>query len=123
TEWVRKGGVLVYCGRDNDPFQRVQEWWNTEGKAFNAPSEHLFQKLGLSAPFEGGEYSYGEGKVFILRQDPKEFIMNEDNDAEFVSIVKRLYENNTDGGVLQFKNSFALTRGPYEIISVLDEHS
>lgn len=122
AEWVRKGGVLVYCGRDNDPFQRVQEWWNTEGNAFNAPSEHLFQKLGLSAPFGGGEYSYGEGKVFILRQDPKEFIMDEDNDAEFVSVVKRLYENNTDGGTLKFKNSFALSRGPYEIISVLDEN-
>ena len=20
-EWVKSGGILVYCGRDNDPFQ------------------------------------------------------------------------------------------------------
>jgi len=26
ADWVRKGGVLVYCGRDNDPFQSIQEW-------------------------------------------------------------------------------------------------
>ena len=23
AEWVKKGGVLIYCARDNDPFQSV----------------------------------------------------------------------------------------------------
>src|SRR5690606_24975597 len=63
AEWVKKGGILVYCGRDDDPFQTVQEWWNTGGNTYKAPSEHLFEKLGLKAPFNAGEYKYGKGTV------------------------------------------------------------
>lgn len=121
AEWVKGGGVLVYCGRDSDPFQRVQEWWNTDGNRYNAPSEHLFQKLGLKAPFEAGEYDFGKGKVCILRNDPKEFVMQENGDKEFVDVIKRLYETAT-GHAVEFKNNFTLTRGPYELIAVLDEH-
>lgn len=122
AEWVKRGGVLLYCGRDDDPFQSVQEWWNSDGNNFKAPSEHLFMKLGLKAPFKAGEYSYGKGTVHIMRNDPKEFVMNAGGDGEFVKVVKKLYEENSRAGKLMFKNHFALTRGPYEIISVLDEH-
>ena len=31
ADWVKKGGVLIYSGTDNDPFQNVREWWNTNG--------------------------------------------------------------------------------------------
>lgn len=123
AEWVKSGGVLVYCGRDEDAFQSVQEWWNTKGNNYKAPSEHLFQQLGLKAPFSAGEYKYGKGVVYIMRNDPKEFILNENSDNEFISILSSLYESKTKGGKLQFKNHFALTRGPYEIISVVDENS
>lgn len=123
AEWVKNGGVLLYCGRDDDPFQSVQEWWNTDGNDFKAPSEHLFVKLGLKAPFTSGEFTYGKGTVYIMRNDPKEFVMKENGDDEFVGIVKKLYEQNAGAGELKFKNHLALTRGPYEIISVLDEHA
>jgi hypothetical protein len=123
AEWVKKGGVLLYCGRDQDAFQNVQEWWNTGGNTFKAPSEHLFQKIGIKEPFEAGEHKYGDGIVAILRNDPKEFVLNENNDNEFVGTVKRLYEAEAGGGKLEFKNHFTLTRGPYEIISVVDENS
>lgn len=122
AEWVKNGGILVYCGRDEDVFQSVQEWWNTDGNTFKAPSEHLFLQLGLKAPFKAGEYKYGDGKVFILRNDPKEFVLEENNDGEFVNIIKQLYETATSGE-LEFKNHFTLTRGPYEIISVVDENT
>lgn len=121
AEWVKNGGVLVYCGRDEDAFQSVQEWWNTGGNTFKAPSEHLFLKLGLKKPFSAGEYKYGGGKVCILRNDPKEFVLEGNNDGEFVNTIKKLYE--TGEGKLEFKNHFALKRGPYEIISVLDENA
>jgi hypothetical protein len=122
ADWVKNGGVLLYCGRDEDAFQSVQEWWNTNGNTFKAPSEHLFMKLGLKAPFGAGEYSYGKGKVYIMRNDPKEFVLKGNGDEEFVNTIKKLYEAKAVGGKLAFKNHFALTRGPYELISVVDEN-
>ena len=121
AEWVNSGGVLLYCGKDDDAFQSVQEWWNTCGNDFKAPSEHLFQKLRLTAPFKAGEYRYGDGKIYILRNDPKEFVLNKNGDNTFVNTVKNLYE--TTGSKLVFKNHFTLTRGPYEIISIVDENA
>src|SRR5690606_21164952 len=91
--WVKNGGVLLYTGRDADPFQSVQEWWNSEGNDFSTPSEHLFMKLGLEAPYNAGEYAYGKGKVFILRNDPKEFVLEANSDLTFVNTVKKLYES------------------------------
>ncbi|HYF68314.1 MAG TPA: hypothetical protein VD884_09260 [Ohtaekwangia sp.] len=121
AEWVKGGGVLLYCGRDNDAFQSVQEWWNTNGNTFKAPSEHLFLKLGLQEPFNAGEYKFGKGIVRILRSDPKEFVLAENSDREFVSAIKQLYKTET-GKELELKNYFTLTRGPYELISVVDEN-
>jgi hypothetical protein len=120
--WVKNGGVLLYCGKDEDPFQSVQEWWNTDGNQFKAPSEGLFIKLGMKEPFNAGEYQYGEGKVYILRNDPKEFVLKEAGDDTFINTLKTLYHKETSRE-LEFKNSFALTRGPYEIISVVDENA
>jgi len=122
ANWVKNGGTLVYCGRDDDAFQKVQEWWNTDGNDFKAPSEDLFQKLGLKAPFDAGEFAVGKGKVVIMRNDPKEFVLEKNKDEEFVSTIKRLYDSDVKSGELEFKNHFALTRGPYEIISVVNEN-
>lgn len=120
AEWVKKGGTLVYCGRDEDPFQTVQEWWNTGENKFNAPSEHLFLKLGLRQPYSG-EFQYGDGTVFIFRYDPKEFVLEENGDAEFLRAIESLYKAKTNSSI-DYKNYFSLQRGPYEIISVLDEN-
>jgi hypothetical protein len=121
VEWVKNGGILVYCGRDDDAFQRVQEWWNTGTNNFKAPSEHLFMTLGLKEPFNAGEYKIGNGKVCIMRNDPKEFVLKENGDNEFVSTIQTLYETGTVK--LEFKNYFTLTRGSYELISVVDENA
>ncbi len=122
AEWVKNGGVLVYCGRDIDPFQSVQEWWNTGGNHYQAASEHLFEKMDIQpSADEHGAYSYGKGTVYIIRQDPKEFVLEANADKEFINIVKQLYEQKAKAGTLQFKNNFYLARGPYDLVSVLDE--
>lgn len=105
ADWVRKGGILVYCGRDNDPYQRVMEWWNTKGKNYKAPSEHLFELL----------RNKGKGQVHIIRQDPKEFVMQANNDTAYINLLQKA------AGGLTFKNNFYLQRGPYDIVSVMDE--
>ena len=122
ADWVRMGGVLVYCGRDSDPFQSVQEWWNTNNNTFKAPSEHLFKELGLANPLKEGVYPVGKGKVCVIRKDPKELVLTPNEDQAFVDRIKTLYENNTGKGKLEFKNYFYLNRGPFEIISVMDEN-
>ncbi len=119
SNWVKSGGILVYCGRDNDPFQSVQEWWNTGENNYKRPSDHLFELMKMNEYPSGGEYKYGKGIVYIIRKDPKEFILEEGKDVELVNIVKKLYENKAN--TLNFKNNFSLTRGPYEIISVMEE--
>ncbi len=121
ARWVKKGGVLVFSGRDDDPFQGVQEWWNTGGNSFAAPSDHLMGLMGIAASSPSGEYRYGKGLVRILRNDPKEYVLAEGGAEEFVSTVCEMYRKAAGGKELQFKNSFYLERGPYDIVSVMGE--
>ena len=121
AQWVKNGGALIYCGRDNDPFQTVQEWWNSGSNHYLAPSEHLFELLGIDRVAKEGKYTCGKGTVFVIRQDPKEFVLEADGDKGFLAIVKQLYEQNAKAGTLTFKNYFYLARGPFDLVSVMDE--
>lgn len=123
AEWVKNGGVLVYSTRDTDPFQNVQEWWNQGEVKFNTPSEHLFQLMGIDKKAKEGEYTYGNGTVYVIRKDPKEFVLKEGSDKEFIATVKRMYEEKAKAGTLEFKNHFYLERGAYDLAAVLDEGS
>ena len=121
ARWVRRGGTLVYCGRDDDPFQGVAEWWNSGDKVFAAPADHLFGLLGIGAAPAEGTYACGKGKVCVLRQDPKEFVLTQGGDARLVGSVRDLYEALCGEGALEFKNHFRLSRGMYELVSVMEE--
>ena len=121
ADWVNQGGVLVYSARDTDPFQRVQEWWNTGENAYSAPSDHLFERMGLSREPAEGVYTYGKGKVYVLRKDPKEYVLTTNADQDLVGLVKKAYEEDAHAGTLEFKNHFYLERGPYDLIAVMDE--
>src|SRR6218665_1335857 len=121
AKWVKNGGQLLYCGRDDDPFQTVQEWWNKDKFHYQAPSEHLFELLGLNKTVAQGVYACGQGTVSVMRQDPKEFVLQANQDKDYIETVRQLYEEKANAGKLTFKNNFALSRGPYEIISVMDE--
>lgn len=123
--WVRKGGVLIYCGRDDDPYQSVMEWWDTHGNHFPSPSQHLFKLLGIR-PGPGlspQRFSVGRGTVYVMRQDPKEFVLTPGGDSAFFRLVADAYRNDARAGTLVVKNNFYLERGPYDIISVLDENA
>ncbi|RDC54516.1 hypothetical protein DU508_21355 [Pedobacter chinensis] len=121
AKWVKGGGVLLYYGRDNDPFQNVKEWWNTNGNSFKAPSQHLFGLLGITENANSSAYEVGQGKVYLVRKDPKELIMKENGDKDFMAMLKQAYENDAKAGDLILKNNFVLERGPFVISAVLDE--
>jgi hypothetical protein len=122
--WVKQGGVLVYCGRDDDPYQSVMDWWDTKGNKFTAPSQHLFQLLGVKPV--GADYQrfeVGKGTVYVLRQNPKEYVLSPGKDSAYVSTIENAYTKDAHAGKLKFKNSMYLERGPYDIVSVLDENA
>lgn len=121
TEWVKAGGVLCYVGRDDDPFQKVSEWWNNNGNVYNAPSEHLFQQLGIHVTDAQIKYPCGKGCVYVIRRNPKELVMTKGEDAGFVQQIKEAYLHKQQTG-WRTKNSFYLERGPYTIAAVMTEN-
>jgi hypothetical protein len=120
AQWVRNGGIIVYSGRDDDPFQTVKELWNSDGKKYNCPADDLFEKLGIGQNPKEGIYPVGKGSICIIRKDPKEYVLEANEDTLLRKKVEMLYEQST-GKKVQYKNNLYLRRGPYEIISVLDE--
>ena len=115
ADWVEKGGSLIYCGRDDDPFQTVSEWWNTNGNHFSAPSQHLFALMDMEEQAVEGHYRFGEGHVYVMRRNPQEFVMKEGADSLLLQTLEATY------GLWEQKNSFLLRRDPYLIASVVDE--
>lgn len=121
ADWVKQGGVLVYCGRDDDPYQTVMEWWNTGGNRYATPSQHLFELLQVKPTGKNQEAVVGKGRLYILRQNPKAFVMEANGDENYVNVIKKAWQTDAKAGELQFKNNFYLQRGPYDIIAVMDE--
>jgi len=121
TNWVKNGGVLIYCGRDDDPYQSVMEWWNTNGNQFKAPSDHLFKSLGVENIIPDSKIEVGKGAIYIIRKNPKEFVLQSNNSQSYINVVKEAYEKTAKAGPLKFTNYLSLERGPYDIISVMDE--
>ncbi len=115
ADWVEQGGTLVYCGRDDDPFQGVPEWWNQNGNHYTAPSQHLFALMGMDEQAAEGHYRYGNGYVFVLRHNPKEFVLAEGADSLLLHTLEAAY------GAYERKNAFVLRRGSYLMASVMDE--
>ncbi|NRF41495.1 hypothetical protein [Pedobacter foliorum] len=120
AEWVKNGGVLVYCGRDDDPYQSVMEWWNTKGNEFKVPSGHLLTLLNIK-PVENKKQPVGKGAVYLIKQNPKEFVLNANSANTYLDLVKHAYEHDAKAGALSFKNNLYLQRGAYDIVSVMDE--
>jgi hypothetical protein len=120
AQWVKNGGILLYYGRDNDPFQQVKEWWNSDGNTFTAPSQHLFGLLKIHPDDSTSSYTIGKGKIYITRMDPKEIIMTSGEDSGFIRLTQQAYKEATHT-TLDFKNYLYLERGPYTIAAVMDE--
>lgn len=121
ARWVKQGGVLMYYGRDNDPFQSVKEWWNSGHYHFKAPSAHLFTLMGMERDPAQSTFVCGRGKVIVVRQDPKELVMTGNGDHAYLEKVRTAYEQFAQAGKLITKNNFVLNRGPYIIAAVLAE--
>ncbi|MBD1424424.1 hypothetical protein [Sphingobacterium arenae] len=120
AEWVKSGGQLIYSGTDSDPFQSVQEWWNTASHTYKVPADHLFEKMRIPSGADGGIYTYGKGTVQIIRVDPKDYTVKINNSQQLIQAAQERYRA-AQGRPLVFKNNFYLQRGPFELVAVMDE--
>ncbi|HEY0828102.1 MAG TPA: hypothetical protein VGE40_08405 [Bacilli bacterium] len=122
AQWVRGGGALIYVGDESDDFHKVREWWNTGKRKYHSPAEHLFESLGLDLKPEEGIHRVGKGVAANLHLHPKQCALYKRDADAFREIVAKAAEVLDDPAVAaQAQNYLLLRRGPYVIVSVLDE--
>jgi len=139
--WVRRGGVLVMCDDDKDPYNAVREWWNRDGRHYHTPREDLFAQLGLSdmggrasprALISGDAWAredahppgqnmmpVGQGGVIWMRENPAGLAGSAEGDARLAAVVKQAAAH----ARLKWRetNYLLLRRGPYVLAAGLDE--
>lgn len=116
AKWVREGGALVVVDDDKDPFHKVREWWNSDGRSFATPREHLFQTLGMS-PDADGLTHVGRGTVTFSRKSPAALA----HDRDGANVIRNLTRGAMGTAKMQWAESDALVlrRGPYVIAAGL----
>jgi hypothetical protein len=118
--WVKQGGMLIVCDQDADPYNRVREWWNSEGRAFATPREHLFAELGLRPQVEADKlHCVGKGGVFWLRERPADCSASAQGAARIVDATRAVAQ--AAGLEWRVTNYLLLRRGPYLVAAGLDE--
>jgi len=120
VDWVRSGGVLVVCDKDADPYLKVHEWWNSNGKHYATPREHLFELLGLDNSIAADKFTrVGKGGLIWMRDRPADLSTSAQGAMRVVAAVELAAEK----ARLEWhdKNYLLLRRGPYIIAAGLDE--
>lgn len=118
--WVRKGGVLVFCDDDSDPYNSVREWWNTGAMQYKTPREHLFETLDIAdAARDGKPVRVGKGRLVWLRSNPIDIAGSEAGANSLVNTVRAV----SSEAAMDWRetNHLLLRRGPYVIGAGLDE--
>lgn len=119
VDWVRRGGTLIYVGADTDPFHQAHDWWNQSATPYAAPSEHLFELLGLGRKPAEGEHACGKGLVILERKHPAWFSRSPEGAERLRGLVRRGVE--ATGGKMVERNYFWLRRGPYVVAAAMNE--
>jgi hypothetical protein len=118
ANWVKRGGILIICDDDADPYNKVHEWWNSNGLHYDTPRQDLFHQLGVPQDM-GDSQPVHAGAVIWLRENPAQMAATADGDARLVQLVKQatvLIET-----PWLEKNYLMLRRGPYIIAAGLDD--
>ena len=128
--WVRRGGVLIVCDDDGDPYNAVREWWNGGGRHWRTPRQDLFAQLGLSPELavlkseipEATKPSLkevGKGAVIWMREDPAGIAKTAEAAERLAATVKQAA---TRAGLKwRETNYLLLRRGPYVLAAGMDE--
>jgi hypothetical protein len=124
ADWVRRGGLLVICDDDGDPFNGVREWWNTNGLRYATPRQHLFEQLHL-AKDDTSPMRVGKGQLLWVHRDPAQLAASAEGDALLAEVVRKAAKGLEAAPFPHFRwsetNCLFLRRGPYVIAAGLDE--
>lgn len=122
ADWVRKGGTLVFCDDDSDPYNKVRDWWNSGERHLLTPRQDLFEQLGLTndlASTYGKLLPVGSGAVAWLHESPVKFAADAADESRLVEVVKTAAERLQQPW--REVNYLVLRRGPYLVAAGLDE--
>ena len=122
ADWVRGGGVLCVVDNDGDPYNKVRDWWNTNGLTYATPRAHLFKELGLTeeqAAAEDKPFKVGQGYVSWMRENPATLAASDTGDTRLLARVQQA--TSLRSVPWTEANHFLLRRGPYLIGAGLDE--
>jgi hypothetical protein len=116
ADWVRAGGTLVVVDDDQDPYNKVREWWNTGDMHYAAPRLDLFHRLGLAASPAGPQH-VGKGIVLFDPQSPAAL----SRDSGGGQKVRDLCELAARAAGIDWResNGLVLHRGPYVVAAAL----
>jgi hypothetical protein len=119
ADWVKQGGMLLVFGDGTDPFNRVRQWWNTDGRTYDSPRQHLFEALGLGRAPGDGTHGCGQGRPTIDRRAPAHFAATAAAAAELRALVRQAFA--VAGIEYWEQNYFRVRRGPYILAQVFAE--
>lgn len=120
ADWVKHGGILIFCDRDADPYLQVRDWWNSDGNHYATPREPLFEQLGLAQSVPPDQINpVGQGGVIWLRERPVDFSTSPAGAERVVTAVSQAAKK--AGLKWRETNYLLLRRGPYVIAAGLDE--
>lgn len=118
ASWVRNGGALVVIDNDDDPYNRVREWWNTAPNSYTTPREQLFEQLGIPKD-AAGFYRIGRGVVLSERVSPAALTYRTDGGE----VLRGFARQAAEAVHLPWRETSALVlrRGPWVIAAGLME--
>ncbi len=117
--WVRGGGCLLFVDDNSDPYHRVREWWNDQGKNDATASNDLLKRLGVTDAAHSAPEAVGKGWVRVMATRPGLLQKSPDGAQQVRDAVSGLLEK--CGETLKTQNYLKLQRGPYVIASVMEE--
>ncbi len=117
--WVRAGGLLVFWDDDSDPYNSVREWWNSEGRHFTAPRQHLFKELGLAEGTAPGLHRVRKGALLYRAGNPASLAREKDGDVTLITALREAAQ--TSRAKWAEANHLVLRRGKYVIAAGIEE--
>ncbi len=110
ARWVRSGGRLIYVGDGTDPYHQARDWWAEDGD----PARHLFRLLGTE--MTKGVHSVGKGVLACYPLSPARITLNAEGAEAWQRFVR-----SAAAPEYSWQGCFQLHRGPYRILSNLEE--